>query len=131
VLFGDVPAKEVSYVCPELLTCVAPPSGDDERSRTVDVRLVSAVSGRASRRPLPFHYRAQSAASSAAAAAAAAAGGRPGSGELIERLLASLERAQAAAAGGAAGAAGGAGGVGGGGGASAASHASVFHTVRS
>ena len=49
MLFGDVPAKEVSYVCPELLTCVAPPSGDDERSRTVDVRLVSAVSGRASR----------------------------------------------------------------------------------
>jgi len=91
VLFGDVPAKSVCYVCPQLIKCVAPPACVPNRRHAVEVRLVSPISGLASPRPLHFVYVPDATLEASGTSAAAVP-------QLLDRLLCSLERAQAAAA---------------------------------
>eukprot|EP00967_Tisochrysis_lutea_P013836 scaffold15503_cov27-Tisochrysis_lutea.AAC.2 len=90
VFFGDVPAKSVSFVCPQLLKCISPPACAANRRHSVDVRLVSPTSGESSRRALRFLYLPATSIEHAATS--------PAAPELLDRLLCSLERAQAAVA---------------------------------
>jgi hypothetical protein len=119
IFFGDFAARDVDVCSPQLIKCVSPPAREQRRHQ-VAIQARSSTNGVAAERTLPFMYVTDGPGGppqtaslpcqvrcapppfvllAAHADAPFRASSQP---EVLERLLASLERSQAAAAAGAA-----------------------------